>query len=174
MKNKNLKIFAILIPVLLIGIIIYLFFNVQDKKGKIKALENIPSFKLQTIEGNIFTSKNLVNESIKVIVYFSPDCHFCRAEAEELSKTYQNYKNIQWIWVASESLSTIKDFAKKYKLDKQSNIFWCQDEMALFYRKSGMKSVPYFLIYDKGNHLIKRNSGAIKLEKFLEHFDEKN
>ncbi|BFO64372.1 hypothetical protein KCF3NO3_03550 [Chryseobacterium sp. KCF3-3] len=158
----------------MIGIIVYLFFSFWEKKEKGKKLENIPSFRLETVDGNLFTSKNLMEESMKVIIYFSPDCHFCQAEAEELSKTYFNYKNIQWIWIASEPISTIKEFAQKYKLNKQNNIFWCHDEMARFYRQSEIKSVPYFLVYDTNNHLLKRNSGAIKVEKLLKNTDEKN
>lgn len=174
MKNRSLKILAILIPVLVIGIIVYLFFNFQEKKEKIKQLENIPSFTLKTIDGSSFKSENLKNRNHKVIIYFSPDCHFCHAEAEELSKMHKNYENTEWIWIASEPLEQIKIFAKKYKLENFQNIHWCYDDKANFYRNFQMKSVPYFLVYDENNHLINRNSGAIKLTKLLRHFDEKH
>ncbi|REC77110.1 hypothetical protein DRF60_11865 [Chryseobacterium elymi] len=172
-NNKLLKISAVIFPILLIGLMAYLFFNFQKRKEKIDALKNIPSFSLTTIDGNSFTQHNLVNEQTKVIIYFNPSCHFCQAEADELSKSYNTYKNIQWIWVASEPLEEIKQFAAKYKLDKQMNIYWCHDEMATLYQKLGMNSVPYFLVYDNNNHLIKRNSGAIKLEKIINNFDER-
>lgn len=174
MKNKkSLKALAIIIPVILIGVMIYLFFNFQKKKDKIAALKNAPAFNLTTIDGNFFTQQNLANDQIKVIVYFSPSCHFCDAEAKELSKGNQNYQNIQWIWIASESLDEIKQFAKQHNLDKIKNTYWCHDEMAVFYRKLGLKGVPSFLVYDKNNHLIKRNSGAVKLEKLTNIFDER-
>ncbi|MCT2407385.1 redoxin domain-containing protein [Chryseobacterium antibioticum] len=172
-NNKFLKASAIIFPILLIGIMVYLFLNFQKKKKKIDALKNIPSFSLKTINGNSFTQHNLASEQTKVIIYFSPSCHFCQAEADELSKSYHTYKNIQWIWVASEPLEEIKQFAVKYKLDNQMNIYWCHDEMAALYQKLGMNSVPYFLVYDNNNHLIKRNSGAIKLEKIINNFDER-
>ena len=44
MENKSLKIFAFIIPVALIGILVYLFFNIQKKRQKVDALENIPAF----------------------------------------------------------------------------------------------------------------------------------
>lgn len=171
-KNKSLKIFAILIPVFLIGIMVYLFSNFREKKEKIAALKSIPSFSLTTIKGNSFTQQNLADNYIKVIVYFNPSCHFCQAEAEELSKSYQDYQNIQWIWVASEPLNEIQEFAQQHKLSNQNNIIWCHDKMATLYRKLAMNSIPYFLVYDKDNHLIKRNSGAIKLEKLINTADE--
>ncbi|MDR6545839.1 thiol-disulfide isomerase/thioredoxin [Chryseobacterium rhizosphaerae] len=172
-NNKLLKISAISIPVLLIGTMVYLFLNFQKKKEKIEALKNAPAFNLTTIAGTPLSSNDLDNTGIKIFVYFSPSCHFCQAEAEELSKNYQNYQNIQWIWVASESLDEIKKFAQQYQLDKKDNIFWSHDEMAVFYQKLGMSSVPYFLVYDKNNHLIKRNLGTIKLEKLISTIDEK-
>jgi len=174
MKNRSLKIFAIFIPVFVMGILVYLFFNFQEKKEKIKQLENIPSFTLKTIDGSSFTSQDLNNKNHKVIIYFSPDCHFCQAEAEELNVMYKNYENTQWIWIASEPLKQIKTFAKKYKLHNYKNIHWCYDDKASFYRRFQMKSVPYFLVYDENNHLINRNSGAIKLTKLLSNFDEKH
>lgn len=174
MKNNTLlKISAVIIPVFLMGLMVHLFLNFQKKKEKIDALKNIPSFSLTTIDGDTFTPHNLANDQTKVIVYFSPSCHFCQAEAEELSKSYQNYQNIQWIWVASEPLDEIQQFANHYRLTKEDNIFWCHDEMAKLYQKLGMNSVPYFLVYDNSNHLIQRNPGAVKLEKLINTSDER-
>lgn len=173
MKNNRLKILAIAIPVLVIGVIAYLFFNLQQKKERVKILETIPEFNLKTIDGSLLTSENLKNTT-KVIVYFSPDCHFCQGEAEELYENINKYNDIQWVWVASEPANEIKKFAEKYHLDKNDNIHWCYDDNASFYRKYQMKSVPYFLVYDENNKLIKRNSGAIKLEKLFENSNEKN
>lgn len=172
MKKSRLKVLAVIIPILIIGVIGFLFFTFQKKKESIKVLENIPEINLKTIDGNLLTPENLKNAT-KVIVYFSPDCHFCQAEAGELYENIKKYNDIQWVWVASEPANEIKKFAEKYHLDKNENIHWCYDENASFYRKYQMKSVPYFLVYDKNNKLIKRNSGAIKLEKLLDNSNEK-
>ncbi|WP_300684928.1 thioredoxin fold domain-containing protein [Chryseobacterium sp.] len=172
-KKKFLKVLAAVIPVLAIGLVVYLFLNFQKRREKAEALKYIPSFHLSTIDGNTFTQENLAHGQTKIIIYFSPGCHFCHAEAKELSKNKHTAKDIQWIWVASEPLNEIKEFAVKYKLDQQTDIFWCHDEMAILYQKLAISSVPYFLIYDKKNHLIKRNPGAIKLDKLINSFDER-
>ena len=57
-----------------------------------------------------------------MLVYFSPACHFCQAEAEELSKINSQYPDIQWLFIASESLEEIKSFAAQYNLDNKENI----------------------------------------------------
>ncbi|WP_165826514.1 TlpA family protein disulfide reductase [Chryseobacterium oncorhynchi] len=173
MKKKNLKFLAIIIPLLSIGVMAYLLFIFQKKKEKLETLKNVPTFSLKTIDGIIFTQQNLATDRIKVILYFSPTCHYCQSEAKELSNVYHQYENIQWIWIASEPLHDIKQFAHHYQLDNKYNIFWCHDDMAKLYQKLSMKSVPYFLVYDKNNHLIKRNSGAVKLEKLINTIDER-
>ena len=84
MKPKSLKIFAILIPVLLLSVMTYFFNNYQKKKASAEKLKNIPAFTLKTINGETFTTENLALVRKKILVYFSPECHYCQGEAEEL------------------------------------------------------------------------------------------
>ncbi|AQW97706.1 TlpA family protein disulfide reductase [Elizabethkingia anophelis] len=171
-KNKTLKILAITIPILIIGLMIFLFNSFQKKKDKIDELKQIPSFAVTDVNGKTITQSNL-SKGNKILVYFSPTCHFCQAEAEELSKVNSKYPNIQWLFIASESLDEIKTFAKQYNLNDKENILWARDEQAKVYQAFGMSSIPYFLAYDSNNKLVFSNAGAIKIEKIIEHFNEK-
>lgn len=172
MKNKNLKIVAIVIPVLLIGLMGYLFYNFQQKKARVKALQSIPTFSVKDINGNTITTQNLP-EGNKILVYFSPDCEFCQSEMEALSKINNNHKNIHWIMFSSSSIKEISSFAQKYNLENTENISWCQDPMSKVYTKFAMKRMPYFLGYNSENKLIHRSTGAIKIEKILADLHEK-
>ncbi|AJW65317.1 Thiol-disulfide oxidoreductase ResA [Elizabethkingia miricola] len=89
-KNKTLKILAITIPVVLISLMVYLFINFQKKKERVESLNQIPSFIVTDIKDNII-SQDKLSKGNKVLVYFSPTCHFCQAEAEELSKINSKY-----------------------------------------------------------------------------------
>ncbi|HFK5586162.1 TPA: peroxiredoxin family protein [Elizabethkingia anophelis] len=171
-KNKRLKILAITIPILLIGLMIYLFNSFQKKKDKIDELKQIPSFAVTDVNGKTITQNNLSSGN-KILIYFSPSCYFCQAEAEELSKINSKHLNIQWLFIASEPLDEIGVFAKQYNLNDKENILWARDEKAKVYQTFGMTSVPYFLAYDSNNKLVFSNAGAIKIEKIIEHFNEK-
>ncbi|MCT3674377.1 TlpA family protein disulfide reductase [Elizabethkingia anophelis] len=171
-KNKTLKILAITIPILLIGLMIYLFNSFQKKKDKIDKLKQIPSFVVTDVNGKAITQNNLSNGN-KILIYFSPSCHFCQAEAEELSKINSQYPSIKWLFIASEPLNEINAFAKQYNLNDKENILWARDEKAKVYQTFGMTGVPYFLAYDSSNKLVFRNAGAIKIEKIIEYFNEK-
>ena len=173
MKNKrSLKIVAVLIPVLAIGILIYLFSNFQKKKSKIEALKNIPAFSVKDINGNS-VANNTLPEGNKILVYFNPDCEYCQAEMDELSKINEKHHDINWIMFTDKPLKEIKRFAEKYKLDKAENIKWCNDPKSEVYLKFAMTGIPYFLGYNSDNKLVHRSTGAIKIEKVLSDFNEK-
>lgn len=173
MKNKrSLKIAAVLIPVLVIGILIYLFSNFQKKKSKVEALKNIPTFSVKDINGNS-VANNTLPEGNKVLVYFNPECEYCQAEMDELSKINEKHQDINWIMFTDKPVIEIKQFAQKYKLDKAENIKWCNDPKSEVYLKFAMTGIPYFLGYNSDNKLVHRSTGAIKIEKVLSDFNEK-
>ncbi|OPC20573.1 hypothetical protein BAX95_09375 [Elizabethkingia meningoseptica] len=170
-KNRTLKILAVLIPVIFIGAMIYLFNRVQDKKERVDNLQQLPSFTVTSIEGATISAKDF-SKGKKVLVYFSPECHICQTEAEELSNIYSKHPNVQWIFIGSDPIPEIKAFAERYQLYAKENIIWARDTDAKVYQVFGMSGVPYFLAYDENNKLAFRNSGAIKLENILKHFNE--
>jgi len=173
MKNKKpLKIVAFLIPLFAIAILIYLFANFQKKKNKVDALKNIPAFSVKDINGNSVTN-NTLPEANKILVYFNPDCEYCQAEMDELSKINENHQDINWIMFTDKPLIEIKKFAEKYRLDKAENIKWCNDPKSEVYMKFAMTGIPYFLGYNAENKLVHRSTGAIKIEKVLSDFNEK-
>lgn len=173
MKNKRLlKIFAVFIPAVLIGILIYLFVGFQKKKETVEALKNIPAFSVKDINGNSVT-QNDIPEGNKVLVYFNPECEYCQMEMEELSQINEKHKDINWIMFTDKSLKEIKQFAQKYNLDKEDNIRWCNDPKSEVYFKFAMTGIPYFLGYNSENKLVHRSTGAIKIEKVLADFDGK-
>lgn len=173
MKNKNLlRIFAIIIPVVLIGIMIYLFVGFQKKKEKVEALKSIPAFSVNDINGNSVT-QNDIPEGNKILVYFNPECEYCQMEMAELSQINDKYKDISWIMFTDKSLDEIRKFAEAYHLDKAENIIWCNDPGSKVYMAFGIASIPSFLGYNAENKLVHRSTGAKKIEKVIGDFDEK-
>ncbi|WP_168186892.1 TlpA disulfide reductase family protein [Elizabethkingia sp. JS20170427COW] len=173
MKNKKLLgISAILIPVVLIGILIYLYAGLQKKKEKIEALNKIPTFSVQDINGATVTEKN-IPEGNKVLVYFNSECGYCQMEMQELSQINEKHQDINWIMFTDKPLKEIQQFAEKYHLDKVKNVKWCNDPKSEVYLKFAMTGIPYFLGYNAENKLVHRSTGATKIEKILTDFDGK-
>ena len=171
MKNQTVQIPAIIIPLVLIGVMVYLFTNYQNKKAKVEALQIIPVFSVKDINGKTVTNSDL-QEGNKLLVYFNPECHFCQAEMQELSSINNKHLDIQWIMFSSQIIAEIKNFATKYNLQNAENIKWCTDPKAEVYTKFAMTGIPYFLGYNKENKLVHRSTGAIKVEKVLRDFQK--
>ena len=171
-NNRVLKIFAVIIPVILIGILIYLFIGFQKKKQKVEALKSIPVFSVQDINENSVTQSD-IPEGNKVLVYFNPECEYCQMEMQELSKINEKHKDINWIMFTDKPIDEIREFAKTYHLDKVENIKWCNDPKSDVYLKFAMTGIPYFLGYNVENKLVHRSTGATKIEKVIADFDEK-
>ena len=173
MKNKRLlRIFAVIIPVVLIGILVYLFLGFQKKKKNVEALKSISAFSVKDIIRNSVT-QNDIPEGNKVLVYFNPECEYCQMEMEELSKINEKHKDVNWIMFTDKPLEEIKSFAQKYNLDKAENIRWCNDPKSEVYLKFAMTGIPYFLGYNSENKLVHRSTGATKIEKVLADFNGK-
>lgn len=165
-SHKWMKLFAIIIPLFIIGIMVYLYNSIQDKKTKRESIKQIPKLAIQTISGEIYSIKNLDKDKNKILVYFDVECDYCHSEAEELSKIYTKYPNIIWIWISKNEIQKINEFASKYDLKDIENIKWCYDDAKL-YADFGITSVPYFIGYDKKNILKIRHKGASKLENII-------
>lgn len=173
MKNKRLlKIFAIIIPVVLIGIMIYLYVGFKKKIEKVEALKSIPAFSVKDINGKSVT-QNDIPKGNKVLVYFNPECEYCQMEMEELSQINNQHKDVNWIMFTDKPIEEIRKFAETYHLDKAENIKWCNDPKSEVYLKFAMTGIPYFLGYNSENKLVHRSTGATKIEKVLADFNGK-
>lgn len=167
--NKRKILFIVVLGV--ISLISYLGYSVITKateKNEIaKNLQTIPKFELRTLDSISFTNQNLKPKTPTVFIYFNSECDYCHHEAESISQNLNSFKNVQFIFVSTEKIETIKQFSKKYKLHNQPNITFLYDNDYLFTRNFNANSIPYILIYNKENNLIKKQSGQLNANGIL-------
>jgi thiol-disulfide isomerase/thioredoxin len=168
--KKYLKLF---IAIVLISIIGYLGYSIatklQHKKEVTARIKTIPAFSFKTLDGKIFTNKNLDKTKPKLFVYFNSECEFCQAEAESIHKELDNLKNIQLLFISYEETDKIKAFAQQYELLNVKNIVFLEDKNIEFAPLFGAKGIPFMLLYDKDNKLIQKFRGVTKIEKIVSH-----
>lgn len=167
--RKKIILFIVIISVL--GLLTYLGFNVISKvkeKNKIaKQLKKIPEFEFLTLEQKPFTKVNLKPNTNTIFIYFNSDCDFCQHEAQSISNNLDSFKNIQFIFVSIEPIKTIKEFSKQYNLSNQLNITFLYDSNNIFSSQFDANSIPYLLIYDKNQKLIKKHKGQLNAKSIL-------
>jgi len=116
-KHRNsMKFFKspakILIPLAVIGLLVFLFVNLQDKK-------RAPEVVFSTIEGKKISMSSLKGQMV-LVNFWATDCPGCIAEMPKLVETYNKYhsKGLELIAVAmpEDQASQVLNYAQKNKL----------------------------------------------------------
>ncbi|QTD38009.1 redoxin domain-containing protein [Polaribacter batillariae] len=167
--NKRKVLFIIILSI--ISLISYLGYNViskaKEKSQIAKQIQTIPKFELQTLNSTSFSNTDLKQNTSTIFIYFNSDCDFCHHEAKSVSQNLKNFKNVQFIFVSFEETEAIKKFVELYKLDNQENIIFLEDKKGVFSTTFNANSIPYILIYDKNNNLIKKHKGQLNANGIL-------
>ncbi len=157
------------ILIISLGLIIFSFLGYQvsakiNTKVKVeKTLQIIPEFSFQNLEGETFTKKDLKKGQQTIFIYFNSGCDYCQNEAKLIKEHIDEFNNVQLIFVSIETIDEIKTFSKQYQLDNYDNITFLSDKRDGFTTRFGATSVPYLLIYDKNQKLIKKHKGQLTL-----------
>lgn len=171
--KKKLK---IIIPTLVLCVLGFLVYNVfakmKYKEGVEKHLQTIPKFSFKTLENNNFTNIDLDAQAATVFIYFNTECDYCQHETLSISENIDLFKNAQLLFVSTEPVETIKAFANNYNSLNQPKITFLNDNTNTFSARFYANSIPYLLIYNKKQELVKKHKGQLKAEaiaKLLEN-----
>lgn len=167
--NRKTILFIVIIGVL--GLLCYLVYGVilkAKEKNKIaKQLELIPEFEILTLQQQSFTKDNLKPNTNTIFIYFNSECEFCQHEAQSIASNLDKFKNVQFIFVSTESNTTIQQFSEQYNLNNQQNITFLYDSLDTFSSQFNASSIPYILIYDKNQKRIKKHKGQLNARGIL-------
>lgn len=168
MRKKSIVIIVISI---VLGLFFYLSYNVIIKaqyRNKItKQIQTVPKFELLTLERKLFSNSNLKQNLNTVFIYFNSECEFCQHEAENISQNLNKFKNIEFLFVSFEETEQIKSFADLHKLYNQKNVVFLEDKKGVFSSQFNATSIPYVLIYDQNQKLIKKHKGQLNAKGIL-------
>jgi len=167
--HKKTILFIVLICVF--GLLSYLGFNViskaKEKKQIAKQLEIIPEFEFLTLEQKPFTKAKIKPNTNTIFIYFNSECDFCQHEAQSISDNLDSFKNVQFIFVSTEPIETIQQFAEQNNLNNKQNITFLYDIINTFSSQFDAHSIPYLLIYDQNQKLIKKHTGQLNANGIL-------
>lgn len=166
---KKIIIFIVVIGV--VGLLSYFGYNIitktKAKNAIAQQLQTLPDFEFKTLEQQPFSKVNLNANLNTVFIYFNSECDFCQHEAQSISDNVSSFNHAQFLFVSTESIATITQFSEYYKLDNQQNITFLYDNLNTFTSRFDAGSIPYILIYDKNQKLIKRHKGQLNAKGIL-------
>lgn len=161
----------ILLIVLVLALLAYLGYNVvtkmQQKKAIAAQLQTLPAFAFKTLNNTMFTNANLQAKKATIFIYFNSTCDFCQHEAQSISENLDQFSNVQFLFVSTEDTEIISQFATQYNLHNQPNITFLHDTTDTFTTAFGANSIPYLLIYDQSQNLIKKHKGQLNANGIL-------
>jgi peroxiredoxin len=168
MKKKKI---GIIIIISIIGLLGYLGYNIitkaKEKNDTAKKIQTIPNFELKTLENVSFSNANLKQNIPTIFIYFNTECDYCHHEAKSISQSLNKFKDVQFIFVSTENIEIIKQFSEKYNLNNHNKTTFLYDSNYSFSSKFNANSIPYILIYNKKQELIKKHNGQLNANGIL-------
>lgn len=162
-------------PILVVAILAFLGYKVVSKisyKNEVAAnMEELPQFSYKGTQGSTFTKEDLKNGKPTVIIYFNSECEYCQHESQDIEQNIKKLKQVQLLFVSTENMETIQNFARTYKLNIYDNIHFLSDSQNTFANTFDAHTIPFILIYDKDKKLVKKIKGQTKVSTILAALD---
>lgn len=172
MKRK-IKTILIFVIVFMVSFFAYKITSKTKEKREIaRTIQNIPNFSFVQLDNAIFTKQKLDKNKATVFINFNSECHFCQNEAESIKDNISELKNIQILFISSEPIEVIKNFATNYKLIEHKSIIFLFDKKDVFSDLFDTNMIPTSLIYDKKQQLIKKHNGQIMAKKIIKEINK--
>lgn len=173
MDKKTLKYFSMFI---IVGLLSYLGYKVVSTihyKNKVEqTIQAIPEFEFLTLVQKTFTKANLKPNLPTIFIYFNSECDYCHHEAQTISDHIDKFNAVQFVFVSTEPIETIRQFSELYNLNQQQNITFSHDKTYLFSSRFDATSIPYILIYDSNQKLLKKHKGQLNANGILKVLDQ--
>lgn len=167
MKKNKLRLLVFVAALLLCGLLYGVFKKIQEKSTLASYMAFRPKIELLNTEQVAFNTANLDQNTNTVFVFYNSGCDFCHHEAEGISEYKEQFSDTQILFVSYEPLDSIRKFAQHYQLNNPPQIQFFYDTHHFFTNQLAVSSVPFLLIYNKDQQLIKKHQGPLNASALL-------
>ncbi len=172
MKTKIKVTLTVVAITLLFSLSYKVIITIQEKSNMVNDINTMPKFSFITIDNSIFSNNNLKSTSSTVFIYFSSECDFCQYEAQSIKNSIEDFKNVQLIFVSSEPVNKIRQFVDQHELNNYQNIIFLHDHLSVFSNQFKARSIPYVLVYNENQRLIKAHKGQLNAKGILKFLNK--
>lgn len=140
----------------------------QDTTALFMRFPEVPPFTLLKRDSTTISKEGLKKNHPLILMYFSPECHHCQRQMEDMLKRMEEMKNIQFILATYRPMEELSGFEIKYKLNEYPNIQLGRDTKYFIQPFFKVKNLPYLALYDKKGKLITTFEGNVTVDKLLD------
>lgn len=116
----------------------------------------------------MITKNELKKNRPVILMYFSPECHHCQRQMEDMLARMEELKKVQIILATYRPMEELIAFENKYKLQRHSNIQAGRDTKYFLQPFFRIRNLPYLALYDAGGKLITTFEGNVNVDRLIE------
>lgn len=147
--------------------------NGNNQPAPYKRYPTIPPFELKALDGKTITRDNLAKKEGTLIIFFSPDCHHCIDQMEQMVAQADKFKQYNLVFATYQPMNDLQLFYVKYNLSGWKNLLIGRDEKFFFPPYFKIGNLPFNALYDKKGKLITSFEGTTSMDKLLNGFAKK-
>lgn len=154
-------------PVVLLtaGFLAYSIFSKLQRKNAVQEfLHTLPAFQFTALDSTQIGTDYILTGQMAVLLFFSPDCEYCQAQAKVIGEQLSTFKNVQFLWISDGDTGVVRAFAARYGLDRKINSKVVTAPYGQIKNAFGVRQLPSALIYDEHHRFVRQFSGETKWE----------
>lgn len=165
----------ILVVLLVVGVL--MTFLIRECRRKLdnrklrEASTPLPDFQFQTLDEKKFGRENLQKGIPLVLFRMHPECEQCQAEAAEVKKHLEWFRDAQVLIVSAAPLEMLSEFANYHGLTGQDRVYILHDPEFLFEKWFGEAPYPTAIVYGKNHRITAHFPGGAKMEMIRKKLD---
>ncbi len=128
----------------------------------------LPAFQLLNLDSADVTEKMLKPGLHTIIMLYNPECGHCQNQMELFISMPEVIKQTQIVLVSTLPIYKIKEFCKKYQLEKYPNIYPCKDNSWFFGKFYQPKTIPVLAFYNPQKQFTFISQGNASKQQILD------
>ena len=167
MNRRNIA--RLTLCLLAVGMGGLLFWAASRHGSKVEVIKQLPEINAFTIYGESFDSAEYLDPSKRTaLLFFHPECEYCRKEVEGIIARQREFRNVQWLFITLAPTEVVEEFLTEYPLESIPDAYVLRENWPDTYEQFGVKGPPALFIYDENGNLMKRYMGATSIKTILQ------
>ena len=146
-----------------------LFWAASRRGSKIEGIRQLPEIKALTIYGDSFDASDYLDQTKRTaLLFFHPECEYCRKEVDGILARHREMRNVQWLFITLAPTEIVEEFLTEYPLESIPDAYVLRENWPDTYEQFGVKGPPALFIYDENENLMKRHMGATSIKTIVQ------
>lgn len=102
------------------------------------------------------------------LLFFHPECEYCRKELEGILARHSECRDIQWLFLTLAAAEEVETFLMEYPLESIPDAYILREDWPDNHKLFGVKGPPALFIYDENGKLMARHMGATSIKSLVQ------